>query len=42
MIILDTIKGKGAAFCEGKISNHNMNIDAATAENAIAELDKME
>ena len=38
MIILDTIKGKGAAFCEGKVSNHNMAFDMAVANEAIAQL----
>ncbi len=38
MIILDTIKGKGAAFCEGKLSNHNMAFDMAVANEAIAQL----
>lgn len=38
MIILDTIKGKGAAFCENKVTNHNMNFDLAVANSAIAEL----
>lgn len=28
MIILDTIKGKGASFCEGEVSSHNMPITA--------------
>lgn len=40
MIILDTIKGKGAAFCEGQVTNHNMNFDYETAQKAIAELDR--
>ena len=40
MIILDTIKGKGASFCEGMVSSHNMKFDMATAEKAIAELDR--
>jgi transketolase len=39
MIILDTIKGKGAAFCEGMVGNHNMKVDMATAVLAISELD---
>lgn len=39
MIILDTIKGKGASFCEGKLSNHNMNFDMEVANKAIAEID---
>jgi len=38
MIILDTIKGKGASFCEGKVTNHNMAFDLATANEAIAQL----
>jgi len=38
MIILDTVKGKGAAFCEGLVTNHNMTFDYETAKNAIAEL----
>jgi len=38
MIILDTIKGKGAAFCEGKVTNHNMIFDLAVANEAIAQL----
>ena len=38
MIILDTIKGKGAAFCEGKVENHNMVFSMETANEAIAAL----
>ncbi len=38
MIILDTIKGKGASFCENKVTNHNMNFDLQIANQAIAEL----
>jgi Transketolase, N-terminal subunit len=38
MIVLDTVKGKGARFCEGLASNHNMNLDYETAKRAIAEL----
>jgi len=38
MIILDTIKGKGAAFCEGAVNNHNLAFDYATATEAIAQL----
>jgi transketolase len=38
MIILDTIKGKGAAFCEGKVANHNMAFDLDTANEAIQAL----
>jgi transketolase len=38
MIILDTIKGKGASFCEGAVNNHNLAFDYGTAKAAIAEL----
>jgi transketolase len=38
MIILDTVKGKGARFAEGNLGNHNMNIDAVMAKAAIDEL----
>lgn len=38
MIILDTVKGKGAAFCEGKVESHNMPVSLEAAEKAIAEL----
>lgn len=38
MIVLDTIKGKGAAFCEGSVGSHNMAFDYETAKKAIAEL----
>jgi transketolase len=38
MIILDTIQGKGATFCEGKVESHNMTVSMETAERAIAEL----
>jgi transketolase len=38
MIILDTIKGKGAAFCEGAVNNHNLAFDYETAKAAIAHL----
>ncbi len=38
MIILDTIKGKGAAFCEGNVANHNMAFDLNTANEAIQAL----
>jgi transketolase len=38
MIVLDTIKGKGAAFCEGQVGSHNMNFDYETAQKAIAAL----
>jgi transketolase len=39
MIVLDTIKGKGADFAEGLLSNHNMVFDYDTAKKAIAILD---
>jgi transketolase len=38
MIILDTIKGKGAAFCENKVESHNMNFSLETANEAIVAL----
>jgi transketolase len=38
MIILDTIKGKGAAFCENKVESHNMPFSPETAGQAIAAL----
>lgn len=40
MIILDTIKGKGAAFAEGNLGNHNMVFDYETAQKAITALDR--
>jgi len=39
MIILDTIKGKGAAFAEGNPGNHNMVFDIEKAREAINALD---
>ncbi len=38
MIVLDTVKGKGAAFCEGMVGNHNMKVDMTMATQAISEL----
>lgn len=38
MIILDTIKGKGAFFCEGKLSSHNMPVTDEQVQEAIARL----
>lgn len=35
MIVMDTIKGKGAYFAEGKLENHNMSFDYNTALEAI-------
>lgn len=40
MIVLDTIKGKGAFFAEGKVSSHNMPVDYELAKEAIARLDQ--
>lgn len=40
MIIMDTIKGKGAFFAEGLLSNHNMPFDYETAKEAMARLDR--
>ena len=34
MIIMDTIKGKGAFFAEGRLDNHNMNFNYDTAQEA--------
>jgi transketolase len=39
MIVLDTVKGKGAHFAEALLSNHNMVFDYDTAKEAIALLD---
>ena len=39
MIILDTVKGKGAAFAEGNLGNHNMVFDYETAKEAMDALD---
>jgi transketolase len=38
MIILNTIKGKGAYFAEGLVSSHNMNVTKEMSEKAIAQL----
>ena len=38
MIILDTIKGKGAPFCEGIMEGHHMTVTMEMAEQAIAAL----
>ncbi len=42
MIVLDTIKGKGAFFAERLLSNHNMPVDYETAQQAIAMLERGE
>ncbi|WP_199851475.1 transketolase [Parabacteroides pacaensis] len=41
MIILDTVKGKGAFFAEGKLENHNMKVDYETARKACEILDQI-
>ena len=38
MIILNTIKGKGAAFAEGKVGSHNMPVTEEMAREAIERL----
>lgn len=38
-IILDSVKGKGASFAEGKVDNHNMPVTAEMLREAIAKLD---
>jgi transketolase len=38
MIILDTIKGKGCSFAEGKLTNHNMTFSYEQAKEAIRAL----
>lgn len=40
MIVLDTIKGKGAPFAEGLVANHNMPVELETAKKAIAALEE--
>ncbi len=40
VIILDTKKGKGAYFAEGKVSSHNMAFDCDTAKQAIDRLNE--
>lgn len=42
MIIMDTIKGKGAFFAERNLANHNMVYDHATALEAIRRLESSE
>jgi len=42
MIILDTIKGKGASIAEYNPANHSMNFDYETAQKLIAELREKE
>jgi len=40
MIILNTIKGKGAFFAEGKLSCHNMKVSEEEWKKAVEELEK--
>ncbi len=40
MIILNTIKGKGASFCENELTCHNMPISKQQCDEAIAILEK--
>jgi transketolase len=40
MIIMDTIKGKGCSFAEGKLNNHNLVFSYDLAKEAIALLEK--
>ena len=40
MIVLNTVKGKGAYFAEGKLSSHNMKVTEEEWKNAIVELQK--
>jgi transketolase len=40
MIILDTIKGKGCSFAEGKLNNHNMPFTYEEAKEAIKILEE--
>ncbi len=40
MIIMDTIKGKGAYFCENKVFSHNMAITQEQWKRAVKELDE--
>lgn len=42
MIILDTIKGKGAPFCEGLLASHNMAISPEDRDAAIAAIEEQE
>lgn len=39
MIVMDTVKGKGAFFAEARLDNHNMKFDYATALEAIRQLE---
>ena len=41
MIIMNTIKGKGASFCENKLYSHNMSVTEEMWKQAVKELDEM-
>lgn len=41
MIIMDTIKGKGARFAENKISSHNMPVTEEMWKEAVQEIEEM-
>lgn len=41
MIIMDTIKGKGARFAENKLSSHNMAVTQEMCQEAIREIQEM-
>ncbi|OAV74525.1 Transketolase 1 [Bacteroidales bacterium Barb7] len=41
MIIMDTIKGKGAFFAERRLDNHNMQVDYETSREACRLLDQI-
>lgn len=40
VIVLNTIKGKGASFVEGKVDNHHVTISKEQMEQALAELNE--
>ncbi len=42
MVILDTLKGKGAFFCEGKVESHNMPVDDESIAEALRRLEDEE
>ncbi len=42
MILLNTLKGKGAYFCEDMVSSHNMKITEDMWKTAVAQLEGME
>lgn len=41
IIVLNTIKGKGCCFAEGKVDNHHINISVKQADEALEELSKL-